>query len=159
MDTFESLENLNVSEECFNDIISIVEESIMDLIKRGMSPEEAKDEYFNQKNKEYVQAHKNVVNARRLENKAHEKHIKKNRDREQYGYNTSNTKYDLNALNKAKEGTEKAEETEDKILDRQYKLYDTKAGKKRTVLPNYKTMKDYTTQQVGYKKNGEPFNT
>ena len=35
MDIFESLENLNVSEECFNDIVSIVEEKLEDRMTMG----------------------------------------------------------------------------------------------------------------------------
>ena len=35
MDIFESLENLNVSEECFNDIMSRIEEDLYDLVGRA----------------------------------------------------------------------------------------------------------------------------
>lgn len=39
MDIFESLENLEVSESCFDDIMSMVEECINeDLFKEGDSP-------------------------------------------------------------------------------------------------------------------------
>ena len=36
MDIFESLENLNVSEECFNDISALINEKLVDVVNRAM---------------------------------------------------------------------------------------------------------------------------
>ena len=35
MDIFESLENLNVSEECFDEIIGMIEESLYNTVRRA----------------------------------------------------------------------------------------------------------------------------
>lgn len=57
MDIFESLENLNVSEECFDDIMDIVEEIVST----------AQNNLDNAKNKEkkYVERIQKVVNAKK----------------------------------------------------------------------------------------------
>ena len=44
MDIFESLENLNVSEECFEDIVSIVEDILSQIKKVYGEPEYNKEE-------------------------------------------------------------------------------------------------------------------
>lgn len=46
MDIFENLEQLNVSEECFNDIMDIVED-ILGAINRSNKSEKKKDELYN----------------------------------------------------------------------------------------------------------------
>lgn len=71
MNIFESLENLNVSEECFSDIMRIVEEIINEVsqetadrvsLQRYIDKREAKDKYDNTKDsKDYEKyMHKNT---------------------------------------------------------------------------------------------------
>ena len=36
MSIFESLENLNVSEECYNDIYALINEKLVDVVNRAM---------------------------------------------------------------------------------------------------------------------------
>lgn len=58
MDIFESLENLSISEECFNDIISIVEEYINELSNKNYTiPEYAvKEDYESFKDEKEQEA-------------------------------------------------------------------------------------------------------
>ena len=65
MNIIENLENLNVSEECFNDIMSLIE-GIMDNIKAGMDAEDAKKKWAKDKNDELQQAKKESETAARV---------------------------------------------------------------------------------------------
>ena len=69
MDIFESLENLNVSEECFNDIVGLVEEYINELDKSTIQSYISKrDENAKDAEKKFEQAKKQGVATRELLN-------------------------------------------------------------------------------------------
>ena len=139
MSIFENLENLKVSESCFNEIMDIVEalldEGIMDDIKGGMSPEKAKEKWVKDKNKEYVEAGKNKIKANRLYNKAWKKFKDKAID-----YDT------VNALQK----------NVDKTREVEHANYDTKAGENKMVLPVI-SRNGKNVYQSGYEKGGRKY--
>lgn len=77
MSVFENIENLEVSEACFNDIIDIVEailseaEGIMPLMKKHKGDKKkAIKEWVKQRNQELKDAGKTFAEANRLKNNA-----------------------------------------------------------------------------------------
>ncbi len=78
MDIFESLENLNVSEECFDDILSIVEEYINEVsvnmwTKKAKSSYPKRQEEVESKEKEYLKSLGFSTNNREEKNAAWDK--------------------------------------------------------------------------------------
>ena len=147
MSIFENLENLKVSESCFNEIMDIVEalldEGIMDDIKGGMSPEKAKEKWVKDKNKEYVEANRNTVKAERLYNKA----FKKFKDKA----------VDWDVVSALGKDVTKAREIERAKFNTQLNAnYDTKAGKHKMVLPVI-SRNGKNAYQSGYEKGGKKF--
>ena len=149
MSIFESLENLNVSEECFDDIISLIE-NVMDDIKAGKDPEKVKQEFIKTKNKEYVEANQNTNKANRLRRKAMDKWFQGHLTKDQY--------------NKVESKAEKTGRIERTKFKNQLGLnYDVEAGKNKAVLPNNIVVHDAegnfkTAYQKGLEKGGKPYN-
>ena len=79
MDIFESLENLNVSEECFDDIINMVEEILnfnpFEFARKFNKYSDAKQDYENQKAEDKM--YKGSKSERIQKAKAESRHIKK----------------------------------------------------------------------------------
>lgn len=139
----------SVSESCFDDIMGIVEEllleeGIMNLIKQGMSPEEAKKQWAKDKNNEYIEAEGNHKNAARLRKKAYEKLQK--------GLVSPET------FNKAIKDENKARKTRRTKFKTQLNAnYDIKATKNKMVLPTYSESPDGTSYISGFTKGGKKF--
>lgn len=102
MDIFESLENLQVSEECFNDILNIVEEYILELkdgtyrrmrdIAKALADEQEKvlPTVKGKKNREFVE--KDIVKRKRQALKADQKYENQVIDRVRKEYEESKKK-------------------------------------------------------------------
>ena len=107
MDIFESLENLNISEECFNDIINIVESIINEGQKQIRKPYKQQlpllidraieKEYSNPGSKEAEDATKEAVNA-----------YEKSHPGRPYNYELKYNIKDIANYNKAKDKQERA---------------------------------------------------
>ena len=73
MDIFESLENLNVSEACFNEIMGLVENIMGAIAKSNYSPEKKED----LKRKAFLNAGREAAQAQEREGLHPTKHILK----------------------------------------------------------------------------------
>ena len=99
---FESLENLNVSEECFNDIVGIIEEYILELkdgtyrrmkdIAKALADEQEKilPTVKGEKNREFVK--KDIAKRKRQALKAEQKYENQVVDRVKKEYEESKKK-------------------------------------------------------------------
>lgn len=148
MDIFEGLENLNVSEECFDDIIALIE-GVMDEIKAGKDPEKVKQEFVKTKNKEYVEANKNANQANRVRRKALKKWFEGKINGDQY--------------KKVEDQAKQVSNIEKTKFKNQLGLnYDIEAGKNKTILPNNTVERNAdgsfkTAYQKGFEKGGKPY--
>ena len=148
MDIFESLENLKVSEACFDEILVLIE-GVMDDIKAGMSPEKAKKKWVDDKNKEYVKSVDDANKARRIARKARKKF-------EGYLYHGKDDNVSMEDTHALEDKFFKASKNKQAKFNTQLKAnYHSKAGKGKMVLPTYS--QDGHTHITGFEKGGRKY--
>lgn len=148
MNIFESLENLPVSEACFNDIMDMVE-GVMDDIKAGMSPEKAKEKWVKDKNNEYVKAVEDSKKAKRLADKAEKKY-------HDYRLHGKEKTVDYNTYKSLSKRAEEADKIKNTKFNNQLKAnFETETGKHKMVLPTF-SGGEYA-HQTGYDKGGKKY--
>ena len=145
---FQSLSEC-VSEACFDEILNMVEElllekGIMGYIKGGMDPQKAKEAWAKDKNNEYVEAEGNFKNATKLRRQAYKK-FKKGLVPYATVADANKREDEARKISKAKFNTQLGAN------------YDVKSTKGKMVLPQFSNTPDGSPYISGFTKGGKKF--